>query len=64
MRPMVVLRPVMPHQEAGSRTDPPVSVPMAQGTMRAATATPEPLLEPPGVRWVCGSHGFQGVPRC
>src|SRR5215217_1013198 len=26
-RPMVVLRPVMPHQEAGRRTEPPVSSP-------------------------------------
>jgi len=39
----------MPHQDAGTRTEPPVSVPTAQGTMRAATATLEPLLEPPGV---------------
>src|SRR5215208_3534477 len=53
----------MPHQEAGSRTEPPVSVPTAHGTRRAATATPEPLLDPPGVRLRCGSHGFHGVPR-
>ena len=53
----------MPHQEAGRRTEPPVSVPTAQGASPAATATPEPLLEPPGVRLRCGSHGFQGVPR-
>src|SRR2546427_6997421 len=33
-----------------SRTEPPVSVPIAQGANLAATATPEPLLEPPGVR--------------
>ena len=31
--PDVVLSPVMPHQEAGSRTEPPVSVPIAQGAM-------------------------------
>ena len=29
-----------------------------------ATATPEPEDEPPGVRCVLASHGFQGVPRC
>ena len=53
----------MPHQDAGRRTEPPVSVPTAQGASPAATATPEPLLEPPGVRLRCGSQGFQGVPR-
>ena len=64
MRPIVVFSPVMPHHEAGMRTDPPVSVPIAQGAMRAATATPEPEEEPPGVRCVVASHGFHGVPRC
>ena len=63
-RPTVVFRPVTPHQAAGSRTEPPVSVPMAQGTSRAATATPEPLLDPPGVRASAASHGLCGVPRC
>ena len=38
----------MPHQAAGSRTEPPVSVPMATGASPAATATPDPLDEPPG----------------
>ena len=38
MRPMVVFSPVIPHQAAGMRTEPPVSVPKAQGTIRAATA--------------------------
>src|SRR6516164_6692597 len=41
---MVVFSPVIPHQAAGMRTEPPVSVPRAQGTIRAATATAEPLL--------------------
>ena len=50
IRPMLVFNPVMPHQAAGMRTEPPVSVPMAQGAMRAATATAEPAEEPPGVR--------------
>src|SRR2546421_9138459 len=42
------------------RIEPPVSVPSAAGTSRAATAAPEPLLEPPGRR--PGAHGFAGVP--
>ena len=57
IRPIVVFSPVMPHQEAGMRTEHPVSVPSAHGARRAATATPEPLLDPPGVR------GILGVPR-
>src|SRR3954471_23759130 len=61
---MVVFRPVMPHHDAGRRTDPPVSVPIAQGASPAATATPEPALEPPGVRGTSKSHGFHGVPMC
>src|SRR5215469_17916868 len=63
-RPIVVLRPVRPHHDAGNRTEPPVSVPIAHGAKPAATATPEPLLDPPGVRAILGSHGFHGVPRC
>src|SRR6516164_4903245 len=63
-RPIVVLRPVSPHQDAGNLTEPPVSVPTAQGAKPAATATPEPLLDPPGVRAVAGSQGLHGVPRC
>ena len=59
-RPIVVLRPVRPHHEAGSRTEPPVSVPIAQGANPAATATPEPLLDPPGVR---ATVGVPRVPR-
>src|SRR5687767_3114251 len=64
MRPTDTLRPTVPHQEAGRRTEPPVSVPMAAGARPAATATPEPLDEPPGVRWTFASHGFHGVPMC
>ena len=64
IRPAVTFKPTMPHQAAGSRTEPPVSVPMATGARPAATATPEPLDEPPGVRCTARSHGFLGVPRC
>src|SRR3984893_11944646 len=63
-RPIVVLSPVRPHHDAGNRTEPPVSVPIAHGARPAATATPEPLLDPPGVRATAGSHGFHGVPIC
>ena len=61
MRPTVVLSPTVPQSAAGIRTDPPVSVPRAIGTRPAATATPEPLLEPPGA-WGTRCHGLCGVP--
>ena len=43
---MVVFRPTMPQRLAGMRTEPPVSLPSAAGARPAATATPEPLLDP------------------
>ena len=46
----------MPEKLAGWRIDPPVSVPVAAGTRRAATAAAEPPDEPPGTRAV-----FQGL---
>jgi len=45
---MVVFNPAVPQSEAGMRTDPPVSVPSATGTIPADTATADPLLDPPG----------------
>ena len=42
--------PVTPQKEAGWRIEPPVSVPVAAGTRRAATATALPPEEPPGMR--------------
>ena len=36
----------------GKRTEPEVSVPSAQIAKFAATAAPEPALEPPGMRLV------------
>src|SRR6266567_1409342 len=44
------------------RIDPPVSVPSAAGASAAATATAEPLLDPPATRCVAVSHGFHGAP--
>ena len=37
----------MPQQAAGSRIDPPVSVPSAPRKKPAATPAPEPLDDPP-----------------
>ena len=48
--------PVVPVKAAGWRIEPPVSVPVAAGTSRAATAAAEPPDEPPGTR--LGSHGL------
>jgi hypothetical protein len=63
IRPIGVFNPVMPFQATGMHTHPPVLMPIAQGAMRAATATPEPDDEPPGARCVPPSQGFRGVPR-
>ena len=46
----------MPHRLAGWRILPPVSVPVAKGDRRAATAAAEPPDEPPGTLLVF--HGF------
>src|SRR5262249_29141702 len=59
-RPYVGLSPTTPQKAAGSRTDPPVSVPSAAWHSRAAPATPEPPEDPPGPR--AGSHGFRVTP--
>src|SRR4030042_5712046 len=49
MRPYCPLKPTMPLKAAGLRVDPAVCEPRATGHIRAATATADPLLEPPGV---------------
>ena len=46
----------MPHSAAGTRVEPPVSVPRPLGTMRAAIAAAVPPDEPPGMRRM--SYGF------
>lgn len=58
--PCVVRRPKTPQNEAGSRTEPPVSEPRPMSTRPAATAATEPEDEPPGNR--SGAAGFAGVP--
>src|ERR1039457_4284631 len=50
----------MPQQAAGIRTEPPVWVPSPTSASPLATATAEPLDEPPGTR--PASSGFTGVP--
>lgn len=59
-RPKVGFRPTMPQLLAGWRIDPPLSVPMASGTMPAASAAPEPLDDPDGER--DRSHGLWAGP--
>src|SRR5690606_27420980 len=60
-RPWVTLRPVTAHSAAGTRTDPPVSVPRAIGTIPAATAAADPPDDPPGEsEW---SHGLRTGPN-
>ncbi len=54
------LNPTTPHAAAGIRSEPPVSVPIASGTMPAARATAFPLLEPPAMR--SGAAGLTGSP--
>ena len=49
-RPTVGLIPTIPQAELGQSTDPSVSVPIATAQRLAATAAPEPELEPQGLR--------------
>ena len=60
MLPNQGLNPATPHSEEGMRIDPPVSLPMAQSHMPAATATAEPPEDPPETR--LGSCGLRAVP--
>src|SRR2546429_48182 len=55
----------MPHtpvKDAGWRIDPPVSVPVAAGARRAATAAADPPELPPGT--ARSSQGFFTGPKC
>jgi len=58
--PRVGLMPTTPFAAAGDTIEPSVSVPMASGTRAAATATPEPELDPDGLR--PGPCGFTAWP--
>ena len=61
VRPRVGFRPKNPQADEGMRIEPPPSPPEAIGTMRAATAAPDPPEEPPGVRSV--SQGLRAGPK-
>ena len=59
--PCVGFNPPIPQNDDGIRIEPPVSVPSAIGTIPAATAAPDPPLEPPVIRVM--SHGFAVGPH-
>src|SRR5947209_19964185 len=59
--PKVGLWPTIPQKHAGIRIEPPPSVPTDRGAIPAATAAPDPPLEPPGVR--SRFHGFRVKPN-
>ena len=54
------LNPTVPQKLEGTRIEPPVSLPMASGTMPVASATAEPPLDPPEMR--SGAQGLRLVP--
>jgi hypothetical protein len=56
----VGLKPAIPQNAAGIRTDPPVSVPIATTAWPSPTETAAPDDEPPGIR--ARSYGLPGVP--
>src|SRR5687768_10906145 len=55
-RPTVGFRPTRPFAPAGHTIDPSVSVPTAAAARFAATAAPDPELEPQGLR--SSTYGF------
>ena len=57
----VGLKPKIPQREEGTLIDPPVSVPNANGTNPAATATADPPLEPPEI--LSKEYGFFEFPN-
>src|SRR6185369_13542090 len=61
VRPRDGLSPTTPHQAAGSRIEPPMSLACAAGTSPAATAAAAPPLDPAVERLV--SHGFLHAPK-
>ena len=55
-RPRVGLIVDVPHMAEGMRSDPAVSVPVAAGVVREASAAAEPPLDPPADR--SSAHGL------
>src|SRR5829696_676343 len=60
IRPMVGLIPTSEFADDGHTTEPSVSVPIAAAHKFAATATPEPELDPHGLR--SSAYGFLVCP--
>ena len=60
IRPGVGFSPQMPLKCAGTRIEPPPSLPIPPAEQHAAIAAASPPLEPPGVR--SGSHGLFVLP--
>src|SRR5450631_3666314 len=60
-RPRVGFKPTRPQAAAGSRIDPPPSLPCAIATIPEATAAHDPPLDPAGVLFV--SHGLRVGPH-
>src|SRR5262245_24586466 len=56
IRPTVGLTPTIPQTVEGDTMEPSVSVPIAAAQRFAATATPEPALDPEGLR--SSAYGF------
>src|SRR5436309_15206214 len=60
MNPWDGRNPRIPQLLAGTRIEPPVSVPSAKSTKPQATAEADPLDDPPGTR--SGACALRGVP--
>src|ERR1043165_2629727 len=58
--PRLGFNPTILPRHAGRRPAPAVSVPSENGTRPAATATPDPLLDPPGISFA--SNALRGTP--
>ena len=52
--------PQTPQKLAGTRSEPPESVPIEKSARPQATDEAEPLDDPPGIRF--GAFAFRGVP--
>ena len=63
-RPAVGRIPALPVIEAGMRTEPAVSEPIASRAEPSHRLTPAPELDPPGERCTAASHGLRGAPQC
>src|SRR5437588_11793148 len=58
--PKAGLNPATPHSHAGMRIEPPVSLPIAQSHIPAATAAADPPQDPPATP--AGPRGCRTVP--